>query len=75
MGMPEDIVRRVLRPIAYQVEAHEFDEAASTLTLWADQNSGLGQKTVVSPSITRPSRAWPEQYSSAFFCTLSIRYS
>jgi len=32
--MPEGIVRRVLRLVGYEVNGHEFDEEASTLTLW-----------------------------------------
>ncbi len=37
--MPDDIVRRVLRLTGYEVNHQEFDEGASTLTLWVDQNS------------------------------------
>ncbi len=37
--MPDDIVRRVLRLTGYEVSHQEFDEEASTLTLWVDQNS------------------------------------
>ncbi len=37
--MPEDIVRRVLRLIGYEVSRHEFDEQALTLTLWVQQNA------------------------------------
>ena len=36
--MPEDIVRRVLRLIGYEVYQHVFDEGTSTLTLWVRQN-------------------------------------
>ena len=37
--MPDDIVRRVLRLIGYEVSRHEFDEQALTLTLWVQQNA------------------------------------
>ena len=37
--MPEGIVRRVLRLVGYEVNGHEFDEEASTLTLWVGQNA------------------------------------
>ena len=39
MGMPEGIVRRVLRLVGYEVNGHEFDEEASTLTLWVGQSA------------------------------------
>jgi transposase len=35
--MPEEIIRRVLRLTGYEVHRHEFDEAASTVTLWVRQ--------------------------------------
>lgn len=36
--MPEEIVRRVLRLVGYEVFRHVFEEDALTLTLWVRQN-------------------------------------
>ena len=45
MGMPEGIVRRVLGLVGHEVNGHEFDEEASTLTWFTStEHHGTARK-------------------------------